>query len=87
MKPDPNDGNDVAAPKPPQSTAPVASNLSVEILQQSVPKLPHEADQSTTNQETEIRPEMMQAEHDLQAGIKDTSRAPKVNEAYRRQKR
>ncbi len=64
-----------------------SSSLSVEILQKSVPKLPHEADQSTRDQETEIRPEIIQAGEDIAAGMKDTDRAPVLNEVYKGQKK
>ena len=70
-----------------QPPTPATSGLSVEILQQPVPKLPHEADQSTANQETEIRPEMIQAKRDIEAGLQDTGRLPVVNEVYKRQKK
>ena len=63
-----------------------ASSLSVEILQQPVPKLPHEADQSTRDQDAPVRPEIIQAADDVKAGLKDTGRAPVVNEVYKRQK-
>jgi hypothetical protein len=81
----PEDPRSKRAMRPPAVSAP--SVLSVEILQHPVPKLPHEADQSTTNQQTEIRPEMLQAERDLEAGMQDTGRSPVVNEVYRRQKK
>ncbi len=71
--------------RPPTETS--TSSLSVEILQQPVPKLPHEADQSTRNQDTEIWPEIIQAGDDVAAGLKDTDRSPVVNEVYKRQKR
>ncbi len=70
-----------------QSSVAAASTLSVEILQHPVSNLPHEADQSTKNQETEIRPEMLQAEQDIESGMQDTGRSPLVDEVYRRQKK
>ena len=70
-----------------QTGALAARDLSVEILQKTVDKLPHEADQSTGNQKTEVRPEIVQAKHDIETGQQDTDRAPVTNEVYRRQKR
>lgn len=87
MKPD-NTRDDVTPPRKGQQLPESAnSDLSVEILQQPVPKLPHEADQSTRNKETEIRPEMLQAKRDVESGMQDTGRLPVVNEVYRRQKK
>ena len=80
--------NDKAAnplERPPTDTS--SSSLSVEILQQPAPKLPHEADQSTRNQKTDVRPEIVQAADDVAAGLKDTGRSPAVNEVYKRQKK
>ena len=71
-------------PKPPRVPAP--DTLSVKILQKPVPKLPHEADQSTRDQKSELRPEIVQAAHDLTARLQDTGRAPLADEVYRRQK-
>ncbi len=80
--------NDKAlAPLKRSSTDVSSSSLTVEILQQPAPKLPHEADQSTRNQQTDIRPEILQAADDVAAGLKDTGRAPVVNEVYKRQKK
>ncbi len=70
-----------------QSSVLLNSDLEVEILQQPVPKLPHEADQSTSNQEAEIRPEMIQAGKDIAAKMQDTGRSPVVHEVYKRQKK
>ena len=86
VKPNINQSEGTSKPPLPQPSAPATSGLSVEILQQPVPKLPHEADQSTRDQETEIRPEMLQAEPDVGAGMQDTDRSPVVNEVYRGQK-
>lgn len=82
-----NPNDETAKPPMRNSATPAAATLSVEILQQPVSKLRHEADQSTKDQETEIRPEMIQAEHDLQAGMQDTSRSPNLDTVYRRQKK
>ncbi|GEM_PF-3969598 len=87
VKPNINRSDETSKPPLPQPSPRANSGLSVEILQQPVPKLPHEADQSTSNQETEIRPEMLQAEHDVEAGMQDTGRSPVVNEVYKRQKK
>ena len=82
-----NHSDDSAKPPLKESSVPSNSDLNVEILQQSVPKLPHETDQSTSNQETDIRPEMLQAGKDINAGVQDTGRLPVVHEVYKRQKR
>ena len=87
VKPNINQSEGTSKRPLPQASAPATSGLSVEILQQPVPRLPHEADQSTRDQETEIRPEMLQAEHDVGAGMQDTDRSPVVNEVYQEQKR
>jgi hypothetical protein len=55
--------------------------------QESVPRMPHERDESSDSQVTqEPRPLMRKAHDDVQAGRVDTDRGVPMNEAYQRQK-
>lgn len=46
--------------------------------------LPHERDQSTDMTADKPDPVMTQAQHDLSRGIKDTSKSPEMDRAYKR---
>ncbi|MEY4563216.1 MAG: hypothetical protein RLZZ618_2493 [Pseudomonadota bacterium] len=53
----------------------------------SVPRLPHEHDESSDSQKQEaVRPEIKQAHRDVTRGLVDTDRGPPADAAYRRQK-
>ncbi|MET0335938.1 MAG: hypothetical protein ABW190_16855 [Rhizobacter sp.] len=53
----------------------------------SVPRMPHERDESSDSQVTPApRPLMRKAHDDLAAGRVDTDRAAPMNDAYQRQK-
>ena len=78
--------------KPPQppSNGPLAppskSKTAVSINQLPVDLLPHEQDQSTTNQITPPRKIMKQAAADVARGLKDTDRGVEIGKTYAKQK-
>lgn len=53
---------------------------------QSLPRLPHEHDESSDSQASPPRPEMQQAAKDLKRGLVDTGRSPVTDATYDRLK-
>lgn len=53
---------------------------------ESVPRLPHERDESSDSQQSQPRPRIKQAHDDLAQGRTDTDRGPPADAAYERQK-
>jgi len=53
---------------------------------ESAPRLPHEHDESSDSQVSDVRPVMKQAHDDVTAGKVDTDRGPPMHDAYQRQK-
>jgi len=52
----------------------------------SAPRLPHEHDESSDSQASEVRPIIKQAHDDLASGKVDTDRSLPMHRAYERQK-
>ncbi|HZE92600.1 MAG TPA: hypothetical protein VE029_12970 [Rhizobacter sp.] len=53
---------------------------------QPAPRLPHEHDESSDSQTSEVRPIIQQAHDDLEAGMVDTDRGVPMDQAYQQQK-
>lgn len=54
--------------------------------QESVPRLPHERDESADSQNSPPRADIEQASRDLKRGLQDTDRGPLADSAYRKLK-
>jgi hypothetical protein len=52
----------------------------------SVPRPPHERDESADSQNSSPRAEIEQASRDLKRGLQDTSRSPEADSTYRKPK-
>ncbi len=61
---------------------PAEANVQVSIGQDSVPRLPHEHDESADSQTSEPRAVMQQAAKDLKRGLVDTDRGDEANRTY-----
>jgi hypothetical protein len=62
------------------------SKVEVSILQQRVPRLPHEMDESADHQTSEPREIMALAAADISSERRDTDRAAQVNLTYKKLK-
>jgi hypothetical protein len=75
--------HDSSVPKlAPESAATTDANVQVSIGQDSVPRLPHEHDESADSQTSEPRAVMQQAAKDLKRGLVDTDRGAEANQTY-----
>lgn len=70
----------------PQRSRPGKQTTAADGSAESSLSLPHERDQSTDMTSDATNPEVMQAARDLQKGIKDTSNAPEMDQAYKKLK-
>ena len=62
------------------------AKVSLSILKEPVPKLPHERDESAASQTSEPRQVIQNAAADLKRGQKDTDRSAEMNQVYRKLK-
>ena len=80
----------LSKPSQPSSSEPLAappnSKTAVSINQRPVDLLPHEQDQSTSNQISPPRKIMKQAASDVGHGLKDTDRGVEADKTYAKQK-
>ncbi len=75
--------HDASVPKPaPESGATSDANVQVSIGQDTVPRLPHEHDESADSQTSEPRAVIQQAAKDLKRGLVDTDRGDEANRTY-----
>jgi hypothetical protein len=63
-----------------------STKVSVSVGQATVPRLPHERDESSDNQAGEKRKIIQQASTDIQRGLKDAYRGEESNKVYQKLK-
>ncbi len=66
----------------PDEPTPADGNVQVSIGQLTVPRLPHEHDESADSQTSEPRAVIQQAAKDLKRGLVDTDRGQEANRIY-----